>query len=262
MQRPLPKTRKSVETTLAQKEAHWTTSRSRLKAPTATQIQSHVCPTCIGVCTRAGCACVPVCTSWTLPRTDFEGRFRYKPAWGVARSPTFCTLPFFSPSRLLFSLRATLIHSVLFSRLRRAGRGRIRKRERERRRERKSGLRRAVGLHKRYHLSIVVTVVHSRSPFNRRNFSLVSFPSWTHTPPPTNLTRCTNRLFEDSVNLRCRSVSSMRFFFFFLLYLLFQLFQRSWLHEIGSRTAIFLCFRSFKEIVSIRDGSGFRSLRV
>lgn len=100
------------------------------------------------------------------------------------------------------------------------------KKEREREKE-KSGLRRAVGLHKRYHLSIVVTVVHSRSPFNRRNFSLVSFPSWTHTPPPTNLTRCTNRLFEDSVNLRCRSVSSMRFFLFFLLYLLFQLFQRS-----------------------------------
>ena len=94
-----------------------------------------------------------------------------------------------------------------------------REREREREREKeKSGLRRAVGLHKRYHLSIVVTVVHSRSPFNRRNFSLLSFPSWTRTPPPTNLTRCTNRLFEDSVNLRCRSPCPLcaSFFFFFL----------------------------------------------
>lgn len=86
------------------------------------------------------------------------------------------------------------------------------------------------GLHKRYHLSIVVTVVHSRSPFNRRNFSLLlSFPSWTHTPPPINLTRCTNRLFEDSVNLRCRSPCSLcaSFFFFLPFYLLLQPFQRS-----------------------------------
>ena len=75
---------------------------------------SHV-PLCVYTCMRVRFVCQ--CTSWTLPRTDFKGRFRYTDTpRGCSFSPTtFYTLFFFTSPFIPFHPRFSFLFSFFLS---------------------------------------------------------------------------------------------------------------------------------------------------